>query len=87
MSVEGRRRERAAVAEPTAREFLRKADPVLARVIDAHLDFHSRAWIDELPGLDSFGMLIFQVAGASAGAIWPVTPKDCSEQSGVLPSV
>jgi DNA-3-methyladenine glycosylase II len=53
----------AAVADPTAREFLRNADPVLARVIDAHPDFHPRAWIDELPGLDAFGTLIFQVAG------------------------
>jgi DNA-3-methyladenine glycosylase II len=53
----------AAVADPTAREFLRKADPVLARVIDAHPDFRPRAWIDELPGLDAFGTLIFQVTG------------------------
>jgi DNA-3-methyladenine glycosylase II len=53
----------AAVADPTAREFLRNADPVLAQVIDAHPDFRPRAWIDELPGLDAFGTLIFQVAG------------------------
>jgi DNA-3-methyladenine glycosylase II len=53
----------AAVADPTAREVLRKADPVLARVIDAHPDFRPRAWIDELPGLDAFGTLIFQVTG------------------------
>ena len=53
----------AAVADPTAREFLRNADPVLARVIDAHPGFRPRAWIDELPGLDAFGTLIFQVAG------------------------
>src|SRR5262245_18451479 len=53
----------AAVADPEAREFLRNADPVLARVIDAHPDFHPRAWIDELPGLDAFRMLLFQVAG------------------------
>ena len=52
-----------AVADPTARKHLRNADPVLARVIDAHPDFHPRAWIDELPGLDAFGTLIFQVAG------------------------
>jgi DNA-3-methyladenine glycosylase II len=52
-----------AAADPAAREFLRKADPVLARVIDAHPDFHPRAWIDELPGLDAFGTLIFQVTG------------------------
>jgi DNA-3-methyladenine glycosylase II len=51
------------VADPAAREFLQKADPVLARVIDAHPDFHPRAWIDELPGLDAFGTLIFQVTG------------------------
>jgi DNA-3-methyladenine glycosylase II len=53
----------AAVADPTARAFLRKADPVLARVIDAHPDFRPRAWIDELPRLDAFGTLVFQVVG------------------------
>jgi DNA-3-methyladenine glycosylase II len=52
-----------AVADPKAREFLRSTDPVLARVIDAHPDFRPRAWIDELPGLDAFGTLIFQVTG------------------------
>jgi DNA-3-methyladenine glycosylase II len=54
---------RAAVADPTAREFLRNADTVLARLIDAHPDFRPRAWIDELPGLDAYRTLIFQVAG------------------------
>jgi DNA-3-methyladenine glycosylase II len=53
----------AALTDPTAREFLRDADPVLARLIDAHPDFRPRAWMDELPGLDGFGMLIFQVTG------------------------
>ena len=53
----------AAIADSTAREFLRNADPVLARVIDAHPDFRPREWIDELPGVDTFGTLIFQVAG------------------------
>jgi DNA-3-methyladenine glycosylase II len=53
----------AAVADPEAREFLRKADPVLARLIDAHPDFHPRAWLDELPPLDAFGTLVFQVIG------------------------
>jgi len=52
-----------AVADPTAREFLRKADPVLARLIDARPDFRPRAWADELPPLDAFGTLVFQVAG------------------------
>jgi DNA-3-methyladenine glycosylase II len=53
----------AAVADPKAREFLRNADPVLARLIDAHPDFHPRAWLDELPPLDAFGTLVFQVIG------------------------
>jgi len=54
---------RAPVAEPEAREFLRQADPVLARLIDARPDFRPRAWMDELPPLDAFATLIFQVAG------------------------
>src|SRR6476619_8044266 len=54
---------RAPVASPEAREFLRQADPVLARLIDARPDFRPRAWLDELPPLDAFGNLIFQVAG------------------------
>jgi DNA-3-methyladenine glycosylase II len=52
-----------AVADPAAREFLRNADPVLARLIDARPDFRPRAWADELPPFDAFGTLIFQVAG------------------------
>jgi len=54
---------RAPVASPEAREFLRQADPVLARLIDARPDFRPRAWMDELPPLDAFGTLIFEVAG------------------------
>src|SRR5438132_5466351 len=50
-------------ADPEAREFLRNADPVLARIIDARPDFRPRAWMDDLPRLDAFGTLIFQVAG------------------------
>jgi DNA-3-methyladenine glycosylase II len=53
----------AAVADPQARAYLRKADPILARLIDAHPDFRPRAWLDELPPLDAFGTLVFQVAG------------------------
>ena len=33
----------AAVADPKALKFLRKADPVMARLIDAHPDFRPRA--------------------------------------------
>ena len=60
----GRPRKRgAAVADPEAREFLRRADPILGRLIDARPDFHPRAWLEELPPLDAFGTLIFQVIG------------------------
>jgi DNA-3-methyladenine glycosylase II len=52
-----------AIADPRARAFLRRADPVLAGLIDARPDFRPRAWMNELPPLDSFGTLIFQVAG------------------------
>jgi DNA-3-methyladenine glycosylase II len=63
MSVDASPRERAAIADPEAREFLRSADPVLARLIDARPDFRPRAWLDELPPLDAFGRLVFQIAG------------------------
>ena len=36
---------------------------MLRRLIDARPDFRPRAWLDELPPLDSFGTLVFQVAG------------------------
>jgi DNA-3-methyladenine glycosylase II len=61
--AERRQRQRAAIADPEAREFLRKADPVLAKLIDARPNFRPRAWMDELPPLDAFGTLVFQVAG------------------------
>jgi DNA-3-methyladenine glycosylase II len=63
MRVEAPTRKRAALADRKAREFLRKADSVLQRLIDARPDFRPRAWLDELPPLDSFGTLVFQVAG------------------------
>ena len=45
------------------RAYLRGADPVLARLIDARPDFDPRAWLAELPPMDLFGALIFQVTG------------------------
>jgi DNA-3-methyladenine glycosylase II len=63
VSVAARPRKRAALANREAREFLRNADPVLAQLIGARPDFRPRAWLDELPPLDAFGTLIFQVAG------------------------
>jgi DNA-3-methyladenine glycosylase II len=51
------------MADADAREFLRQADPVLGRLIDARPDFRPRAWMDELPPLDAFASLVFEVAG------------------------
>jgi len=46
-----------------ARDHLRDADPVLAPMIDERPDFDPRAWLAELPAMDLFGALLFQVAG------------------------
>jgi DNA-3-methyladenine glycosylase II len=46
-----------------ARAHLRQADPVLARLIDERPDFDPRAWITELPPMDLYGALLFQVTG------------------------
>ncbi|MEE6137453.1 hypothetical protein SKC41_14095 [Mycobacterium sp. 050128] len=46
-----------------ARTHLRHADPVLAHIIDKHPDFDPRAWLADLPPLDAFATLIFQVIG------------------------
>jgi DNA-3-methyladenine glycosylase II len=63
MTMDATRPKRAPKADRAAREFLRKADPVLGRLIDARPDFRPRAWMDELPPLDAFATLVFQVAG------------------------
>ncbi len=46
-----------------ARADLRKADPILARLIDTHPSFDPRAWLANLPPMNAFGALIFQVIG------------------------
>jgi DNA-3-methyladenine glycosylase II len=46
-----------------ARSYLRQVDPVIARLIDERPDFDPRAWLDQLPPLDLYGALLFQVAG------------------------
>ena len=46
-----------------AREHLRDADPVLARLIDKHPNFDPRAWMAELPKMDAYGALVFQIVG------------------------
>src|SRR5579863_4648478 len=77
-----------AVADPTAREFLRRADPVLRELIDARPDFHPRAWLDELPALDAFGTLIFQVVGQqlSVAATRTIVSRLSERFGGHLPS-
>ena len=46
-----------------ARSHLRQADPVLARLIDARPSFDPQGWMAELPTMDLFGALLFQVTG------------------------
>lgn len=46
-----------------ARAYLREADPVLARLIDERPDFDPQAWMEQLPAMDLYGALLFQVAG------------------------
>src|SRR5215472_7394699 len=46
-----------------ARSYLRGADPVLARLIDERPAFDPRAWMAQLPAMDLYGALLFQVAG------------------------
>jgi DNA-3-methyladenine glycosylase II len=46
-----------------ARSHLRGADPVLARLIDERPEFDPRAWLAQLPPMDLYGALLFQVAG------------------------
>jgi DNA-3-methyladenine glycosylase II len=45
------------------RSYLRAADPVLARLIDERPDFDPQAWRAELPAMDLYGALLFQVIG------------------------
>jgi DNA-3-methyladenine glycosylase II len=88
VSVDARPRQRAALADRKAREFLRKADPVLAGVIDAHPAFRPRAWLDDLPPLDAFGALIFQVVGQqlSVAATRTIVSRIEARFGGHLPS-
>src|SRR6195256_5585251 len=78
----------AAPADPEAKEFLRNADPVMSRLIDARPDFRPRAWMDELPTLDAFGILIFQVAGQqlSVAATRTIVSRIEQHFGGHLPS-
>jgi DNA-3-methyladenine glycosylase II len=46
-----------------ARSHLRNGDPVLARLIDDRPAFDPRAWLAQLPPMDLYGALLFQVVG------------------------
>jgi DNA-3-methyladenine glycosylase II len=46
-----------------ARSYLHDADPVLARLVDDRPDFDPRAWMTQLPPMDLYGALLFQVIG------------------------
>ncbi len=55
-----RRRRR---GDEAALAALRKADPVIAAMIDANPDFEPDTWLAQLPKMDAFGVLVFQVIG------------------------
>jgi DNA-3-methyladenine glycosylase II len=46
-----------------ARSYPRHADPVLAWLIDDRPAFDPRAWLTQLPPMDLYGALLFQVTG------------------------
>jgi DNA-3-methyladenine glycosylase II len=46
-----------------ARRYLSRADPVMAGLIAGRPDFDPRRWITELPPMDLFGALLFQIVG------------------------
>jgi DNA-3-methyladenine glycosylase II len=67
---------------------LRDADPVLARIIDERPDFEPRAWLRELPRMDLFGALVFQVVGQqlSAQSTRRIVERIQAQCNGQLPS-
>jgi DNA-3-methyladenine glycosylase II len=46
-----------------ARSYLRNADAVLAALIDERPGYDPRGWLAELPPMDLYGALLFQVTG------------------------
>jgi DNA-3-methyladenine glycosylase II len=76
------------LADAKAREYLRKADPVMAKLIDARPHFRPRAWLEQLPPLDAFGTLVFQVIGQqlSVSATRTILSRLQQQFGGQLPS-
>jgi DNA-3-methyladenine glycosylase II len=52
-----------------ARAYLRNADPVLAELIADRPDFDPRRWMTELPPMDLFGALLFQIVGQQLSVV------------------
>ena len=44
-------------------DHLRKVDPVIRQLVEQRPDFDPHAWLSELPPMDLFGSLLFQVTG------------------------
>jgi len=76
------------LADARARDYLRKADPVMAKLIDTRPDFRPRAWLKQLPPLDAFGTLVFQVIGQqlSVSATRTILSRLQQQFGGQLPS-
>jgi hypothetical protein len=60
-----------------ARSHLRYADPVLARLVDERPAFDPRAWMAQLPPMDLYGALLFQVTGQQLSV--PATRRTLAE--------
>jgi DNA-3-methyladenine glycosylase II len=72
----------------TARSYLRNADPVMAGLIADRPGFDPRRWITELPTMDLFGALLFQITGQqlSVAATRRTVDRIQSQFGGRLPS-
>ncbi len=66
---------------------LSRVDPVLARLIAAHRDFDPRAWLRDLPPMDAFGAIVFQVIGQqlSVASTRRILDRLCAPFDGRLP--
>jgi DNA-3-methyladenine glycosylase II len=71
-----------------AQDHLRKVDPVIGQIIERRPDFDPHAWLDELPPMDLFGSLLFQVTGQqlSVAATRRTVERVTSLFGGHLPS-
>jgi DNA-3-methyladenine glycosylase II len=54
---------RRATSFSRGQDYLRRADPVIGRLVEQRPGFDPLAWLDELPPMDLFGSLLFQVTG------------------------